>query len=321
VRFVIYGAGAVGGTIGGRLAQHGHDVVLIARGAHAAAIRERGLQLISPDEDRVVRVPVVEDPRELALGAGDLVILAMKSQDTEAALAALAPGVTIACAQNGVANEHSALRRFANVIGVYVAMPVAHATPGAIEISCAPLTGILDVGGFPAGAGEPVETFAAALRTSNFDSIVRTDIMRWKYGKLMLNLGNAVEAATGRIKTDAQRAFAERARVEGRAALAAAGIAYVSEAEAAARRGDLLQSKPIAGVDRRGGSSWQSLARERGTIEADYLNGEIVLLGRIHGVPTPVNAMLQRVANQLARDRRPPGSLTINELETLVPAV
>ena len=57
MRYVIYGAGAIGGTIGGRLAQHGHEVVSIARGAHAAAIRDHGLRLVSPDDDMLVRVP------------------------------------------------------------------------------------------------------------------------------------------------------------------------------------------------------------------------------------------------------------------------
>ena len=61
------------------------------------------------------------------------------------------------------------------------------------------------------------------------------------------------------------------------------------------------------GAARSGGSSWQSLTRQTGTIEADFLNGEIVLLGRIYGVPTPVNETLQRLANQAARARKPPG--------------
>ena len=57
--------------------------------------------------------------------------------------------------------------------------------------------------------------------------------------------------------------------------------------------------KPIEGVRREGGSSWQSLARGPGSIEADYLNGEIVLLGRLHGVPTPANELFQRLAGQV----------------------
>jgi 2-dehydropantoate 2-reductase len=59
---------------------------------------------------------------------------------------------------------------------------------------------------------------------------------------------------------------------------------------------------------RGGGSSWQSLERATGSIETDYLTGEVVLRGRLHGVATPTNALLQRLANQLARERRPPGA-------------
>jgi 2-dehydropantoate 2-reductase len=50
-------------------------------------------------------------------------------------------------------------------------------------------------------------------------------------------------------------------------------------------------------------------------VEVDLLNGEIVLLGRLHGVPTPVNELLQRVANDLARRGAPPGSVPVAELE------
>ena len=57
----------------------------------------------------------------------------------------------------------------------------------------------------------------------------------------------------------------------------------------------------IAGRPRAGSSSWQSLARGTGAIETDYLNGEIVLLGRLHGVPTPLNAALCAVAGRYAR--------------------
>jgi 2-dehydropantoate 2-reductase len=79
-----------------------------------------------------------------------------------------------------------------------------------------------------------------------------------------------------------------------------------------------MQIKPIAGAMRGGGSSWQSLQRGTGTIEVDFLNGEIVLLGRKHGVDTPVNAMLQRLANDAARRHAPPGSVTPEQLLALL---
>jgi 2-dehydropantoate 2-reductase len=62
------------------------------------------------------------------------------------------------------------------------------------------------------------------------------------------------------------------------------------------------------------GSSWQSLMRRQGSIETDYLNGEIVLLGRKHGIPTPFNAVLQRIANEMAAAREPPGKYSAEEL-------
>jgi 2-dehydropantoate 2-reductase len=65
------------------------------------------------------------------------------------------------------------------------------------------------------------------------------------------------------------------------------------------------------------GSSWQSLQRGLGSIEADFLNGEIVRLGRLHGIPTPYNAVLQEVANAMAARREKPGKLTAEDLEQL----
>ena len=91
----------------------------------------------------------------------------------------------------------------------------------------------------------------------------------------------------------------------------AAGTDYASVAEDQARRGDRLHpGDDVSGYPRGGSSSWQSLARGQGTIETDYLNGEIILLGRLHGVPTPVNELLQRLADQMARDRVAPGTMS-----------
>jgi len=107
-------------------------------------------------------------------------------------------------------------------------------------------------------------------------------------------------------------------RAEGRAALDAAGIPYAGDDENAMFRADQVQIVKINGNERGGGSSWQSLTRGTGSIEADYLNGEIVLRGRELGVPTPVNEVLQRLANQAARERRAPGSLNAEEVLALL---
>src|SRR4051812_18814977 len=91
MRFIVYGAGAVGGVVGARLFESGHEVILVARGAHADAIEARGLTLRSPDGEATHRIPVVRSARAIDLSHddGDCVLLAVKSQDTASALADL----------------------------------------------------------------------------------------------------------------------------------------------------------------------------------------------------------------------------------------
>ncbi len=126
MRYIFYGAGAIGGTLGARLFETGREVVLIARGDHGRAIAEHGLRFGTPEGWRRLRIPVVEHPRELTLDESDVVFLAMKSQDTLAALDALVPlaphAMHVVCAQNGVENERRALRHFAYVHGLCVMM-------------------------------------------------------------------------------------------------------------------------------------------------------------------------------------------------------
>ncbi len=317
MRIVVYGAGAVGGVIGGRLAQHGHDVVLIARGAHLEAIRANGLRIDSPDDCVTVPVPGVGSPAEIAWRAGDAVVLAMKTQDTEPALEALvgsAPARTpIVCAQNGVENERLASRRFRNVYGTSVMLPATHMEPGVVEANSSPVSGILDTGCYPSGVDSFCGEFTAALRASTFSSEPDPVIMRKKHRKLIMNLTNAFQAALG--DRESATDMIKAARAEAEACFDAAGIDYASESEDRERRGTIMQLRPIQGRRRGGGSTWQSLARGTGRLEADWLNGEIVLLGKLHGVPTPVNATIQRVANRLAREGKPPGSITVAELQ------
>jgi 2-dehydropantoate 2-reductase len=309
MRFVIFGAGAIGGVVGARLFQHGHEVVLIARGAHYDAITRHGLVIESPAERVTLPIPAVASPSELARRDDDVVLLGMKSQDTTAALDALRDtsdgNPPIVCLQNGVANERAALRRFADVYAVCVMCPAAHLEPGVVQATSAPISGLLDIGRYPAGLDGTAEQIASALQASTFESEPRTDVMRWKYTKLLMNLANAVEAVCGR--TDGADDLTRSVRREGVACLRAAAIDFASREEDQARRGDLLKIAPINGSTRGGGSSWQSLERGTGSIESDYLNGEIVLLGRLHGVPTPANELMQQLANRSARERRPPG--------------
>ena len=318
MRFVVYGAGAIGGVVGARMFQHGHDVVLIARGAHYGAIRDSGLRIRSPVDDVTLPIPVVDHPSQLSLTADDVVFLAMKSQDTIAACEALAacapPDLAVACLQNGVENERVLLRHYANTYAVCVMSPTSHIEPGVVIAQSAPVSGLLDIGRYPHGLDRRAEAVAAALNTSTFHSVPRPDVMRWKYTKLLMNLANSIEAT---VTPDPDvKELVRRVRTEGEACLRAAGIDFASRDEDKERRGDRMHVQPVDGQMRSGGSSWQSLARGTRSIEADYLNGEIVTLGRLHGVATPVNALMQRVANEQARIGAPPQSVAVESLLT-----
>ncbi|UDY37053.1 ketopantoate reductase family protein [Dermatobacter hominis] len=314
MRYVVLGAGGIGGTIGGRVFEHGHDVVLVARGAHLEALRDRGLELRSPQGTVVLPIPAVADASELALGSADVVLLATKTQDTVAALATLdgAPDVTVVCAQNGVQNERMALRRVADVHGMCVALPASHLEPGVVECYAAPRNGILDVGRYPTGTDATDERIAADLEGSGFIASAAPDVMARKYGKLLMNLANVLEAAAA---PEAWGDLYDRARTEALECFEAAGIEVDTGDDP---RREQMRMTPIDGRRRSGGSTWQSLAKGSGSTEADYLNGEVVLLGRLHGVPTPVNEGLQRLARHLATTGAEPGSM---DRDSLVDAV
>jgi 2-dehydropantoate 2-reductase len=338
MRYIIIGAGAIGGTIGARLFESGREVVLTARGAHLAALRDGGLRFATPAGTVSLPIPAVAGPAELTLRGDDVLILAVKTQDAAAALdawagqpvaagesaaeggRAAAQALPVFCALNGVASERLALRRFRHVYGVTVWLPATHLEPGAVVAQGTPMSGLLPVGRYPAGADETAERVAADLSASRFLSPVRADIMRLKYGKLMGNLSNAVQAVfgTGVRPDDIAARLRQHARAEAEAVLAAAGIDYARAEELAELRGDQVEVARTGELARAGGSSWQSLRRGTGSIEADYLNGEIVLLGRLHGVPAPVNELLQRLANEFARDRRGPGSITDDEVAAIL---
>ncbi|MFJ5971215.1 ketopantoate reductase family protein [Streptomyces sp. NPDC093060] len=329
MRYVIIGAGAVGGTVGGRLAQAGREVVLVARGRHLAALAERGLKLRVPEGESTYRLPAVDGPDPLGeLRADDVLVLAVKTQDTVAALetwgeAPVAGGGTAAeqlplvCLQNGVESPRLALRRFRHVYGVCVWLPSTFVEPGVVSAPGNPLTGILHLGRYPHGTDDTARHIAADLEAARFEAPVVPDVARWQYAKLLGNLGNALEAVSGPVDSEQAMALYARLRAEGEAVLDAAGIAYASAEEQKEARGDKVTLVPLDGAPRGGGSSWQSLVRGTGTIEADHLNGEIALLGRLHGVPTPLNELLQRLANRFARQHRPAGSLPVAELARL----
>jgi len=319
MRYIIYGAGGVGGVVGGKLHLTGHEVVLIARGKHLELLQSEGLRLKHPNPDttETLAIPAVAHPSEITFRDDDVVLLTMKSQDTAAALEDLriAAGdeIPVICLQNGVENERIALRRFRNVYGVLVIMPANYVEPGIVDTTSWPTVGVLDIGRYPDGVDEVCERFVADIAGAGFASEANPKIMRLKYTKLNQNMVNAMQAI---LPPDAEyKDITDKARAEAEACFAAAGIDWAPTSEMMGRtRSTGGAPGGIGGGGWRGGSTWQSIVRGTGTSETDYINGEIALLGHLHGVPVPVNEVLQVYVDRLARSHGEPGSIDVDEL-------
>lgn len=316
MRYVVYGAGGIGGGIGAQLQGAGHDVTLIARGDHLRAIQEGGLIVKTPEGVEAVDITAVSHPSELVLGGDEVFLFTMKSQDTAAALqdlrAAASTGAPVVMAQNGVANERMAARLFDRVYGMLVYMPAQFLEAGTVVLHATPRRGTLHAGRFPAGTDEAIERICADLREAGFESDPTSDIMPVKYGKLLMNLGNGAQALCG-LDADLKGLMRDLRR-EAMGCFDAAGIDFLTAKELVARLGSNYEMGTVEGSSRQGGSSWQGLVRGTGSIESDYLNGEIVLLGRLHGFETPLNSAVQELSQEAAREGRPPGEKSVADI-------
>ncbi|MEM9812421.1 MAG: 2-dehydropantoate 2-reductase N-terminal domain-containing protein, partial [Pseudomonadota bacterium] len=285
------------------------------RGDRLRALQGDGLTLRWPEGHRTLRLPVVAQAGDLSPGSDDAILLTVKSQDTRAALEDLRragfDAQPVFCIQNSVANEATALRLFPHVHGVNVMLPAQYVSPDETIAWCSPNWGCFDIGRYPNGSDDHDARLAADLTAGGIHSQTVTDVMAFKHGKLILNLANIVEAALGPgVAADDLR---EILRDEGRRVLDAAGIAWRDVGATDPRRAS-MQPGSVEGATRTGSSTSQSLARQVGSIETDYLNGEIALLGRLNGVRTPANTYATRLAARLVQQMAQPGSISVESL-------
>lgn len=317
---IIYGAGAVGSVIGGRLRQGGADVALVTRPAHATAIRDHGLTLRTARGSDIVEIEAVTSIAQLQPTGDDVVVITAKTQDTPQIHAELfdwSRRIAVVCGTNGVEHERSALRRFADVYGMVVQLPAQFEKAGEVTVLCAPTNAILDVGRYPSGADDTAQELAGLLDASpGLLSEADDEVMTKKYGKLLVNLGNIPDAACG-VAGRGTRVVAA-AMDEGKRAYQAAGIRWEQTPDRVERykaRGKTMSFDVPEGDTFIGGSTWQGLVKGASTLETDFFNGEILMLGRLHGVPTPTNEFLQHYAARLLRGEMAPGSVSADQLD------
>lgn len=217
MRFVVFGAGAIGSGIGGHLHRTGHDALLVGRPAHVERIRGQGLQLVTPEQTYTLRVPAVTNAEEVGFREGDVVLLCVKTQDTSAALVQIRaaggdPGsLPIFCCQNSISNEAMALRYFRRVYAVLIVVPGVFLEPGVVHNPISGNAGFVEVGLYPTGADGLAEEVARALNVAGYAAGVSADVMAAKGAKLLSNLGNAMGAITNG-QGDSARYMAEVSR-------------------------------------------------------------------------------------------------------------
>ncbi len=224
-------------------------------------------------------------------------------------------------ALNGVSSEQLALRYFDRVFAVCVWMPAVFLEPGEVIVRATPRRGIFHVGAVHTATGDDESAADQAVlaelqrdwRAADCEVILTDQVMAWKYRKLISNMGNAIQALVGENGDPAR--VREAIDAEARAVLDGAGIDYIDDETEEAARQDSFRVAPVAGEpEQLGGSSWQSLARGSGTIETDYLNGEIARIARRHGLAAPANAGLSSLARIAAATGQRPGSVSADDL-------
>jgi 2-dehydropantoate 2-reductase len=319
MRAIIYGAGAIGGVVGGHLALAGTEVVLIGRPGHVNAINQRGLHFITPTGTHDLRIPAVTTPNEIKFTPDDVILLCVKGQNTDGALHdlhAVVADVPVFCFQNGVRNEEIAATYFPRVYGTMVRVGGVYINDGEVTARRDP-PGWLIMGCYPTGTDSLVEMLAEKLRTAGFLVLVTPDVMPYKWGKLMGNLANAIVAITSTRDGDFDRIF-RATQQEAQELLARAGIRWVSNQQLAEEWPDsAVRPRSVLQVDAQS-STWQSLARRQGTVETDFLNGEIVRLAERLGTRAPINEALLHIMQEMAAKKELPGKYTPTELCRMV---
>jgi 2-dehydropantoate 2-reductase len=338
-RYVVIGAGAIGGTVGAVLARAGIAVLLVARGRHGEVLAQRGLTLRTPDGVVQVPVQVASDAEQVALTDRDVLVFATKTQQLDAALrewvdrpvtlstsgtSTAAQTLPVLTALNGVTAEELALRYFRRVYGVCVWLPALHLEPGEVIVRSWPVVGQFHVARWPASLtdaqdGALLNEVARSWTDAGIRVTVPEDVVPWKYNKLLSNLGNVVGALLG--DDGAVASIAMSARSEGQEVLRRAGIDAISFEVSGAARVDGPHPRDVPGLAAGAtNSTWQSLQRQTDDAETDYLNGEIVRIAHRCGIPAPVNSVLAALGRRAVRGRTGPGRYRADELTALIEA-
>jgi len=290
MRIAVMGAGGVGGYFGGRLAQAGHDVSFVARGAHLAAMKARGLSLKSPLGDATVKVRATEDPAEL--GTADVVLFAVKLWDTESAAEQIRPlvanGGVVIPFQNGV----ESIERVGKVLGLERAMGGAAYIASRIgEPGVIVQTGTmarLRFGPVLPSQNNMAEAFLAACKDAKIEAELTDDIVRvlWEKFVLLVSISattTVARSSVGVVRGDPDlRWLLETCMRETWALGRKRGVALADDFVA-------QTLKFVDGLPAEMRASMAADLEAGGRLEAPWLSGAVARMSRDAGLEAPAN--------------------------------
>ncbi len=309
----IAGAGAVGCHYGSLLQQAGHDVRLLARGTHLAALQNDGLLHTSPDGQ--TRLAVRADDDAALLADAEVILLTSKLTDLAGMLGRIAPHVAddvlLVTLQNGVVAPEMAERAFpAHAVAAGTAfIGVRIERPGVIVHSAA---GGIHMGPWRHGPGEGhFRPLLAALQAAGVPAREEPDVRLMLWRKLLWNIGfNALTAITRRHARE--MAAGEETLSLVRAAMAEA-VAVAQAAGIGLNESDIDKHVQVTlGMGPVKTSMWQDIERGRPT-EVDHINGYVARRGAELGVATPVNGMLTVLVHAIEPGRQTDSATTNSE--------
>ncbi|CAD5372888.1 2-dehydropantoate 2-reductase [Rubrivivax sp. A210] len=293
----VVGAGAVGSYFGAMLARAGHPVTLIGRAAHVQAIARDGLQLQRGGTAETVRLAATTELA--AAAAADLVLVCVKSTDTEAVARQLAPllaeGALVLSLQNGVDNAATLARHLRQtVVPVVVYVATAMPAPGVVQHFG---RGDLVVGPRDAAAAQDaalqqrLQAVAELFARAQVPVRIAPDVMAELWRKLVVNcaynaISGLVQQPYGRLAAQPAIRAVQEAVVREVLAVAAAEGQVLALADALKATEGIAAAMPA-----QLSSTAQDMARGKAS-EIDHLNGYIARRGAELGIATPVNQTL-----------------------------
>jgi 2-dehydropantoate 2-reductase len=289
MRIVVMGSGGTGGYFGAKLARAGEDVSFVARGAHLAAMRARGLRVKSAiDGEWVVRAPAVE--RLVGLPPADLVLFCVKSFDTESAGEAIrpvvGPGTGVLPVQNGVDNEEKLERILGpgHVMGGVAQVLATIEAPGVVSHR---FLGRIIFGEMDGRESERARAFLQACERAGIQAEISSTMLRALWGKYVFIAAQAGMTALTRCPVSVVRSVPETRRMY---RLILGEMVALGNAAGAGLDAGLVDTA-MGMLDNLGAAFTSSLHHdlaEGKRLELEALLGHAVRLGERHGIPTPM---------------------------------